>query len=236
MIYATSVFTHLATSWSRWLLELHRLLDRDGLLMVTHMGPGYAKTSGEEPWREDRIGMLVLGPGNPWTAGGPMVLHSEWWVRAHWGRCFEILSFEPDGFGSAPGTPDTQGLIVLRKREVGLTPAQLEALEPGETREIGALQHSLERSHGELIELNAHLNDYTDAYVRGAERSAKLDATLNDYAAAYAREAARSAELSAALDAQEARASELKELLLQAERPRNAARALYTGVKARLRS
>jgi SAM-dependent methyltransferase len=108
LIYAISVFTHLAASWSRWLLEMHRLLDDDGLLVATHIGPGYPAVFEEDPWQEERIGMLVLGPGNPWPAGGPMVLHSEWWIRAHWGRCFEILSFELDGFGSQPGAPVTQ--------------------------------------------------------------------------------------------------------------------------------
>jgi SAM-dependent methyltransferase len=211
MIYATSVFTHLAASWSRWLLELHRLLDDDGLLMVTHIGPSLADTFDEDPWQEDRIGMLTLAPGNPWVAGGPMVLHSRWWVRAHWGRCFEVLSFEPDGFGATPGTPGSQGLIVLRKRAVVLTPEQLEALEPGEPREIEALQHSLERAHGESIELNTYLNAYVDAYKQEATRSAALSERL------------------------EAIESDLLAKLRQAERPRNAARAVLAGVRARLR-
>src|SRR3712207_8661275 len=47
---------------------------------------------------EARIGMTVLGYGHPWEAGGPMVLHSEWWIRAHWGRAFEIDYFQPGGF------------------------------------------------------------------------------------------------------------------------------------------
>jgi SAM-dependent methyltransferase len=211
MIYATSVFTHLAASWSRWLLELHRLLDDDGLLMVTHIGPSFAETFGEDPWREDRIGMLTLAPGNPWEAGGPMVLHSQWWVRAHWGRCFEVLSFEPDGFGSAPGTPGSQGLIVLRKRPVVLAPEQLETLEPGEPREIEALQHALRRAHTESIELNIYLNAYVGAYKQEATRSAALSERL------------------------EATEADLHAKLRQAERPRNAARAVVRGVRARLR-
>jgi SAM-dependent methyltransferase len=211
LIYATSVFTHLAGSWSRWLLELHRLLDDDGLLMVTHIGPSFAETFGEDPWREDRIGMLTLAPGNPWEAGGPMVLHSQWWVRAHWGRCFEILSFEPDGFGVAPGTPGSQGLIVLRKRPVVLDPEQLETLEPGEPREIEALQHALRRAHIESIELNTYLNAYVDAYKQEATRSAALSERL------------------------EATEVDLLAKLRQAERPRNAPRAMVRGVRARLR-
>jgi SAM-dependent methyltransferase len=212
MIYATSVFTHLAASWSRWLLELHRLLEDDGLLMVTHIGPSLAETFDEHPWREDRIGMLTLAPGNPWQAGGPMVLHSQWWIRAHWGRCFEVLSFEDDGFGAAPGTPGSQGLIVLRKRPVPLTPEQLEELEPEEPREIEALRHALRRSQTESIELNTYLNAYVDAYKQ---------------------EGLRSAELSERLRATEV---DLRKKLLQAERPRNAALAVVRGVRARLRA
>jgi SAM-dependent methyltransferase len=211
MIYATSVFTHLAASWSRWLLELHRLLEDDGLLMVTHIGPSLAETFDEAPWREDRIGMLTLAPGNPWQAGGPMILHSQWWIRAHWGRCFEVLSFEPDGFGATSDTPGSQGLIVLRKRPVLLTPEQLEALEPGEPREIEALEHALRRAHTESIELNTYLNSYVQAYEH---------------------EATRSAELSERLKATEV---DLQARLRQAERPRNAARAVIRGVRARLR-
>jgi hypothetical protein len=43
-----------------------------------------------EPYREDEVGMTVL---RHWETGdaGPDVLHSEWWLRAHWGRAFEIL-------------------------------------------------------------------------------------------------------------------------------------------------
>ena len=150
LIYATSVFTHLSESWSAWLVEMHRLLEDGGLLMATHIGPGYAAVSEEEPWDDDRIGMLVLGPFMPWADGGPMVLHSEWWVRAHWGRCFELLSFEPDGFGNSPGALGTQGLMVLRKRPVTIAAADLELPEPGEARELTALQHALDRSRMEI--------------------------------------------------------------------------------------
>src|SRR4051812_15845591 len=48
LIYAFSVFTHLDESWSAWLVELHRLLNEDGILIVTVYGPGH-KTFGAEP-------------------------------------------------------------------------------------------------------------------------------------------------------------------------------------------
>jgi SAM-dependent methyltransferase len=152
MIYAASVFTHLWRNWAAWLLEMHRLLEDGGVLLVTHIGRGYAKTFGEHPWDEDRIGMLVLGPFNDWEEGGPMVLHSEWWMRAHWGRCFDVLSVEPDGFGNAPGEAETQGLVVLRKLPVAATVPALEAFEPGERRELTALEHAVSRSRAEVAE------------------------------------------------------------------------------------
>ena len=189
VIYATSVFTHLGASWARWLLELHRLLEDGGLLLATHIGPGFAGVFGEDPWDEEHIGMLVLGSGNPWEAGGPMVLHSEWWIRAHWGRCFDVLSFERDGFG-VPDTPGTQGLIVLRKRDVEVTAAALERIEAAEPREITALAHALARTQEEAITLNEHLFASGEAGARAREAAARAteDAAHAREAAARARE------------------------------------------------
>src|SRR5207244_8192708 len=42
LVYAVSVFTHLTDNWSDWLLELHRVLDDEGLLIATFIGPGAA--------------------------------------------------------------------------------------------------------------------------------------------------------------------------------------------------
>src|SRR6266566_5940336 len=100
LIYAVSVVRHLTDSWSRWLLELHRILVPGGLLLATFIGPGAAPHVTDEPWVEDRIGMNVLRPGHSWDLGGPMVLHSPWWIRAHWGRAFDIVDLRLDGFGA----------------------------------------------------------------------------------------------------------------------------------------
>ena len=35
LVYAISVFTHITHEWSAWLLELHRILKPDGLLLAT---------------------------------------------------------------------------------------------------------------------------------------------------------------------------------------------------------
>ncbi len=174
LIYATSVFTHLTGTWSSWLCELHRLLARDGVFIATIMGARLGALFGEDPWNDEQVGMLVLGPGRPWDAGGPMVLHSEWWVRAHWGRAFEILSFDGghDAF--------RQGVFVMRKRDTTVTPRQLEAIEPGDPREITALTHALQRAHAESTQLNKQHDEYAEAYTQEAACRQELQHQLDD--------------------------------------------------------
>ena len=136
LIYAWSVFTHLYRNWSTWLLEMHRLLVDDGILIASILGPGMSLEIAGEPWEEDRIGINVLGAGaEEWSQ--TYVLHSEWWVRAHWGRAFEILDLWPGDSGHA------QGIVRVRRRDVSLTAAELEALEPDEPREVLALRHNV---------------------------------------------------------------------------------------------
>ncbi len=43
LVYAVSVFTHLTDSWSQWLLELHRLLRDEGLLIATYTARVFRK-------------------------------------------------------------------------------------------------------------------------------------------------------------------------------------------------
>ena len=92
--WALSVFTHLADTWAAWMLELHRLLADDGILIATSIGPQHSEVIAQEPWEEDRIGMNALRHWASWEVGGPMVLHSTWWLRAHWGRAFEIVEID----------------------------------------------------------------------------------------------------------------------------------------------
>ena len=70
LIIATSVFTHLHQTWSRWLVEMHRLLAGDGLLIATFLGKEHIGMFNEE-WAEDRIGMNVLRPLQGWDSAGP---------------------------------------------------------------------------------------------------------------------------------------------------------------------
>jgi SAM-dependent methyltransferase len=141
VVFAASVFTHLADSWSAWLLEVHRVLDDGGVLVASFLGPGMSEEIAGEPWDENRIGMNVLRPGNAWEHGGPMVLHSPWWLREHWGRAFEVLALDPLGF-------PPHGLIVLRRRGVPPSIDELERL-PSDPRELIALRHNVAQLEAE---------------------------------------------------------------------------------------
>jgi SAM-dependent methyltransferase len=145
---AISVFTHLTEHWAGWLLEIHRVLRPGGRFICTFLGRGMSETIAGEAWNADRIGMNILHPWRPWDQGGPSVQHSEWWLRAHWGRAFEFERVEDRDESS-------HGLIVLRKREVELNEDDLRTPEPGEAREVTALQHNVARLSAEAVALGA---------------------------------------------------------------------------------
>lgn len=136
LVWALSVFTHLTDSSIPWLLELHRLLKPDGVLIATYMGRWTSEILLGEPWDEDRVGMNAVGHDRAWDDGGPSVFMSDWWVRAHWGRAFEILRIEPQNHG--------QSWALLRKRDVELRPADLER-PSDDPREHAALRHNLDQ-------------------------------------------------------------------------------------------
>lgn len=153
LVYCVSVFTHLARSWSEWLIELHRVLKPDGLLLTTFLGPGRWGDFAAETWDEDRVGMMIMRPGQSWELGGPMIFHSPWWIREHWGKLFDVVDLRPAGFVAAEPGGD-HGLVVLRRRDVQLRPADLEL--PGDDpREAVALGHNLERLIDELEQLRS---------------------------------------------------------------------------------
>jgi SAM-dependent methyltransferase len=141
LIWAISVFTHLADTSIPWLLELHRLLAPDGLLMATYMGRWNSEVLAGEPWDEDRVGINVLRHNKPWDNGGPDVLMSDWWVRAHWGRAFEILEVAPQ--------IHNQTWAMLRRRDVELTVEDVER-PADDPREYQALRHNLRQLQREL--------------------------------------------------------------------------------------
>jgi SAM-dependent methyltransferase len=146
VIWGISVFSHVVHHWSEWLLELHRILKPDGRLILSYMGKGSATLLAGPPWHDDwdddRIGRNVLALGNPWDWGGPVAFHSEWWLRAHWGRAFRILRLVAPSVG--------QAVAVMEKRVVELVPDDLERDEPGEPRELAARRHNLRQLATEL--------------------------------------------------------------------------------------
>ncbi len=171
LIWALSVFTHLPDPLP-WLVELHRALKPGGLLLATYMGRYNGEWFTHAPWQEDRIGMTVLRPDQGWDVGGPMVLMSDWWVRAHWGRAFEVLS-------SAPVHGQTW--VMLRKRDVPITVAQL-AQPADDPREHDALRYSVELVQRDRARSLAEQRAYYEA-----SRSWRVTRPLR-LAAAYVRD------------------------------------------------
>jgi SAM-dependent methyltransferase len=146
LIWTTSVFSVLTDAWSGWLCELHRVLRADGILISTFVGEGGSEFVAREPWDEDRVGMNVLAYGVSWEVGGPMVMHSPWWLREHWGRAFDILELRPR-------TEWDEGLVAMRKRDVDVTPGELERIDPADERELRALRHNLRQVQRESLEV-----------------------------------------------------------------------------------
>ncbi len=154
LIWATSVFTHLVhETWSRWMIELHRLLRPGGILMASYLGQRQSWILGE-PWDDRRVGMNVINAGLDWDWGGPFVFHSEWWLRAHWGRAFEIVSIEEEAL-------DQQGLVVMRRRDVTLTSEDLDRTEPDEPRELSAAIHQGRQLYAEAADQRRIARDLT---------------------------------------------------------------------------
>ncbi len=149
LVYAYSVYTHFTDNWAGWLREHHRVLADGGILFATFLGRGMLEPLTGEEWDEDRIGMNPLMHGYPWDRGGPIAINSPWWIRAHWGRAFEIVELLPV---IEEGVP-SHGIVVARKRPVQVTEEDLTRLEPDEPREIQALQHHAKQLASESEQL-----------------------------------------------------------------------------------
>ncbi|MEK6272604.1 MAG: class I SAM-dependent methyltransferase, partial [Actinomycetota bacterium] len=172
LVYAISVFTHITHEWSAWLLELHRILKPDGLLLATIVGPEAWGRTLSSPPDEDGLGMCVqqLGqrPGD--NSSGARVLHSPWWLRLHWGRAFEVLSLRPGGFGGGFGV-GWHGFVLGRKKGVSLTRDDLERPEPEDPRELEAQRQQLVILEEEAVAMR-------EGSERQRARSAKLTEAL----------------------------------------------------------
>jgi len=136
LIYAMSVFTHITREWSHWIAELHRVLAPGGLALLSVLGPAMAPQFLGRDW-DERIGIAMVDMHKDWDIGGPTVFMSEWWIREHLGRAFDVMRFEP----SAPGGHD---LVLLQRREVPVSPEMLAAVQPSDVREVAALSYNLE--------------------------------------------------------------------------------------------
>jgi len=158
LIWAISVFTHLPRSASfQWLLELHRLLKPDAYLIATYSGRWNSEFLIGEEWDDDRIGMAVLQQHRTWDEGGPVVLMSDWWVQAHWGRAFEIVG-RLERFHSYTW-------VLMRKRDVELTPEDLERPDD-DPREHKALRENVRLLQHEVLDHAEQLRR-VEATIRG---------------------------------------------------------------------
>jgi len=135
LVYGMSVFTHITSQWSAWLVELHRVMRPGGVAIVSVLGPAMAPEIIGRDW-DERIGMAVVDLHKHWQVGGPDVLLSEWWVREHWGRAFDIVRFTAAQAG--------HDYVVMRRREVTIDVGSLESVTDGDVREQQALAVNLE--------------------------------------------------------------------------------------------
>jgi SAM-dependent methyltransferase len=174
LIYAMSVFTHITEEWSTWLAELHGLLADDGLLLATFLGEKMIGPLLGERWDENRIGINFAACGTSWDEGGPLTFISPWWLRAHWGRAFEILRLEP-AIWDTGDRRGVHGIALLRRRPVEITPEELERPEPGERRELHAAQHNVRQLVRELTRVRGQLYAMSEANRHATETLERVE-------------------------------------------------------------
>lgn len=171
LIYAVSVFTHLTFNATLWLLELHRMLKPDGLLIVTYMGRWNSEWFASESWVEDRVGFNVLHHTRDWDEGGPAVLISDWWMREHWGRAFEIVELVPQF--------QNYTWVALRKRPVELSTEELER-PSDDPREYAAMRHNLFQVQRELAKTRSEFAQAEQDLIRRyGQRIAEYEDSLS---------------------------------------------------------
>jgi SAM-dependent methyltransferase len=163
LVYAISVFTHITHDWSDWLLELHRVLKPGGLFLATFMGPATWERVTQRQLDEDDLGIAVLGLHRELDrTSGPIVLHSPWWIRAHWGRAFEILELRPAGFVQAGAA---HGVVLARKEDAALSTFDLERPEADDPREVAAQRLQIELLEENAARVGAKLRSQRDRIV-----------------------------------------------------------------------
>jgi SAM-dependent methyltransferase len=153
LVWAMSVFTHIGRWWSGWLAELHRVLDTGGVVIASFLGEPMWEALLQEPYVENEVGMAVV---HDWEGPDAWVFHSEWWLREHWGRAFEVLAVERPPRGPDGALEITHGYVVLRKLDADVSVQELERIDPSEVREIAGLQTQIRLLHGEVASNGTH--------------------------------------------------------------------------------
>ena len=87
-----------------------------------------------------------------------------------WGRCFEILDFQPWGFAEQTGRKDGQGYALLRRRDAHVDAAALEAPGPSAEDELRAVAANLAFVNREMAAWRT-LAAAAGARVRGRRRA-----------------------------------------------------------------
>jgi SAM-dependent methyltransferase len=176
LVYGMSVFTHIDSLWAPWAAEMHRILAPGGIGIFTFLGEGMWGQLVGRPWEPDRIGLIVSQPGRAWEIGGPNVFASEWWLREHWGRAFEVVAVRPAWDLDAM---EGHGWLVVRRDERASSVEELERVDGSDPREIASLRLNLELLAEESAGLRRSLasRDEELAVVLGS-RSWRLTAPL----------------------------------------------------------
>ena len=146
-----SVMTHITDHWAGWLLEIRRILNPGGLALLSFCGEAMIPVLLDREISINDAGMLVIKYGNPWRFGGPIVMHSPWWIRTHWGQAFEILRLDP---AALQGVRTGHDLALLRRPAgPGPTVEQLEMIDLRDPREARGLATTVTQTREELAKL-----------------------------------------------------------------------------------
>ena len=155
LVSGYSVMTHITDHWAGWLLEIRRVLRPGGLALLSFCGPSTFPVMLHREPSIDEVGMLVLKYGNPWKFGGPTVLHSPWWVQAHWGRAFTVLRLDPAALQAVKTGHD----LALLQKPASTAPSveALEAIDHTDPRQVTGLMTALQQAK---LELGSMRGDY----------------------------------------------------------------------------